>query len=102
MDIDCWTPGVKLLSFVPERQARSFIGRLVKWHGRKRVLRAIEEAHEKQVANAQEWLVKRLASPDEDMKPWSDEWLDREVKQGRIQARPGESFSDLRRRLRSA
>ena len=54
MDIDCWTPGVKLLSFVPERQARSFIGRLVKWHGRQRVLKAIEEAQEKQVANAQE------------------------------------------------
>jgi len=97
---DPWTPAIRLLHFVPERQVRSFIGKLVRWHGRKRVLKAVEECEKLNPANPQEYLVAMLKNWEDTFKPWSDEWIDREVKAGRIQARPGETFSDIRRRRR--
>ena len=101
-DIDPWTPGVKLLHFVPEGQARSFIGKLVRWYGRKRVLKAIEDCEKASPANPQEYLVAILKNGEDTLKPWSDEWIDLEFKAGRIQIRAGESYADVRRRLRSA
>lgn len=100
-EIDPWTPGVLLLHYLPEMRARSLIGKWVRQYGRKRTLEAINQAAQSPPANAVEWITKRLANPEGDLKPWSQEWLEREVKHGRIQARPGESFSDLRKRLRA-
>lgn len=99
--INPWTPGLRLLSFIPERQARSFIGKLVNQYGRARVLKAVEKAAKSQPANPQEYLVGLLKNPD-GPKKWSDEWVQQEVNAGRIQAKPGESYSDVRKRMRSA
>jgi hypothetical protein len=40
-----------------------------------------------------------VAAGGSDLKPWSDEWIEREVRAGRIHARPGESYAAVRRRL---
>lgn len=99
--IDPWTPGVRLLcnQGIPERHARSFIGKLVTQHGRAKVLKAVLACEKEPPACAQEYLVGVLNGGDGPRK-WSDEWVDRELKAGRIQARPGETYTELRRRLR--
>lgn len=84
---------------VQERKARSYIGRLVTQFGRARVLKAVEKAAEARPANAQEY-IRGVLNGGDGPKRWSDEWIDQEFRAGRIQIRAGESYADVRKRMR--
>ena len=99
--IDPWTPGVKLLvaQSIREERARSIIGKWVTQFGRARVLKAVEKAAEIGPANAQEY-IRGVLNGGDGPKRWSDEWIDQEFRAGRIQIRAGESYADVRKRMR--
>lgn len=104
-ELDPWTPAIRLLcpQSWSERKARSYVGKLVRKYGKRRVLKAVEEVRAMAIipADVGAYLQAMLQGGEGPVK-FSDEWIDQEFRAGRLKILAGESYIDVRRRLKKS